>query len=61
MPVQQEVRKNYIGIVNDTTDDERVADAAARRRPRMMGYLVGRLADVLKLRRKGAPGRSITP
>lgn len=61
MPVQQEVRKNYIGIVNDTTDDERVADAAARTRPRMMGYLFGRLADVLKLQRKGAPGRSIAP
>ncbi|MET4385689.1 hypothetical protein ABIB73_001424 [Bradyrhizobium sp. F1.4.3] len=56
---QQNARKNYIGIVSDTTEDERVGDTAVR--SRVMGYLVDRLAKVLKRRREPAPGRTITP
>ncbi|GLR84207.1 hypothetical protein [Bradyrhizobium iriomotense] len=58
---QQDARKNYIGIVNDTSEDERVADNAARSQPHVVSYLVGRLAAVLKRRRKGAYGRAMTP
>lgn len=48
----QDARKNYIGIVNDTTDEEQFAESAARAQPRVMSYLVGRLAAVLKRPRK---------
>jgi hypothetical protein len=58
---QQDARKNYIGIVSDTTEDERIADTSVRSQPHVMGYLVGRLAKVLKRRREPAPGRIITP
>ena len=51
---QQDARKNYIGIVNDATDEERIAESAARSQPHVMSYLVGRLAAVLKRTRKGA-------
>jgi hypothetical protein len=57
---QQDVRKNYIGIVSDTTEDERIADGAARAQPRVVRYLVGRLAAVLGRARDGAPGRTTT-
>lgn len=57
---QQNARKNYIGIVNDTTEDERAADSAARSQPRVMSYLVGRIAAVLRRSGKGTPGRSVT-
>lgn len=57
---QQRARKNYIGIVCDTTEDERIADAAARLQPRVVGDLVGRLAAVLGCARKDAPGRTST-
>ncbi|WP_371929936.1 hypothetical protein [Bradyrhizobium sp. CCGUVB1N3] len=58
---QQDARKNYIGIVNDTSEEERVANSAARSQPRVVTYLVRRLAAVLNRRRKGAPGRAMTP
>jgi hypothetical protein len=45
---QLDARKNYIGLVSDTTEDQRLADSAARAEPRVMSYLVGRLAAVLK-------------
>jgi hypothetical protein len=51
---QQDSRKNYIGIVNDATDNEQIAESAARSQPRVMSYLVGRLATVLKRTRRGA-------
>ena len=51
---QQDARKNYIGIVNDATDEERIAESAARSQPHVMSSLVGRLAAVLKRTRKGA-------
>jgi hypothetical protein len=57
--MQQEARKNYIGIVTDTTEGERAADSAARSQPRVMSYLVSRLAAVLKLG-KGVAGRAPT-
>lgn len=57
---QQDARKNYIGIVNDTTEEERVADSAAHVQPHVMGYLVGRLAAVLGRARKDAPGHTTT-
>lgn len=33
---QQDARKNYIGIVSDTTEEERVADDAARVQPHVV-------------------------
>jgi hypothetical protein len=57
---QQDARKNYIGIVNDTAEDEHVADSAARVQPHVVGYLVDRLAAVLGRGRKGAPGHTTT-
>ncbi|MGY8705982.1 hypothetical protein RAD16_09575 [Bradyrhizobium sp. 18BD] len=45
---QLDARKNYIGLVSDTADDKRLADSAARAEPRVMSYLVGRLAAVLQ-------------
>ena len=56
---QQEVRRNYIGLVNDTTEDERVANATKRSQPHVVLDLVNRLADALIRRRKSAPGRTI--
>lgn len=56
---QQDVRKNYIGLVNDATEEERHADSAARSRPRVMSYLARRLAAVLRRPVKAVPGRSI--
>lgn len=57
---QQNARKNYIGIVSDTTEEERVADGAARVQPEVVGYLVGRLAAALGRARKDAPGHTTT-
>ena len=51
---QQDARKNYIGLVSDTTEDERIADGAARTQPHVMSYLVERLAAALGRARKGA-------
>lgn len=57
---QQNARKNYIGIVSDTTEEERLADDAARVQPHVVGYLVGRLAAVLGRARKDAPEHATT-
>jgi len=57
MPVQQqEARKNYIGIVNDTTELERAAEQVALSEPGVMSYLIGRLTAALKRRPKDRPG-----
>jgi len=56
---QQDARKNYIDLVSDTTEEERIADAA-RAQPHVMGYLFGRLAAALGRSGKGAPGRTTT-
>ncbi|MBP1066939.1 MULTISPECIES: hypothetical protein [Bradyrhizobium] len=56
---QQDARKNYIGLVNDTSEDKRLADSAARSQPRVMSYLVGRLAAALRRPGKTTPGRAI--
>jgi len=56
---QPDARKNYIGLVSDTSDDKRLADSAARSQPRVVRYLVDRLAAVLKRPGKAAPGRAI--
>ena len=56
---QQDARKNYIGVVNDATEEERLADSAARSRPRVMSYLAGRLAAVLRRSVKAASRRTI--
>jgi tRNA A37 threonylcarbamoyladenosine synthetase subunit TsaC/SUA5/YrdC len=58
---QRDARKNYIGLVSDTTEDKHLADNAARWQPRVMSYLIGRLAAVLKRARKASPGRTIEP
>ncbi|WP_245285158.1 hypothetical protein [Bradyrhizobium sp. WSM3983] len=46
--------------MSDTTEEERIADGAARVQPEVVGYLVGRLAAVLGRARKDAPGRTTT-
>ena len=51
---QQDARKNYIGLVSDTTEDERIADGAARTQPHVVSYLVERLAAALGRARKSA-------
>ncbi|EJN12408.1 hypothetical protein PMI42_04295 [Bradyrhizobium sp. YR681] len=56
---QRDARKNYIGLVNDTTEDKHLTDSAARSQPRVMRELVGRLAAVLKRAGKTAPGGRI--
>ncbi|TWA99393.1 hypothetical protein [Bradyrhizobium stylosanthis] len=56
---QPDARKNYIGLVSDTTEDKQRADSAARSQPRVMSYLVGRLAAALKRPGKAASGRAI--
>jgi len=45
---QQDAKKNYIGIVTDTTEGERAAETAAQAQPRVVSYLVGRLRAALK-------------
>ena len=55
---QQDARKNYIGIVSDTTEEERIADTAVPAQPHILSYLVGRLAAALG--RKGPQGRTTT-
>jgi len=45
---QQDAKKNYIGIVTDTTEGERMADTAAQSQPHVMSYLVNRLRAALK-------------
>jgi hypothetical protein len=58
---QQDARKNYIGLVNDTAAEESLAGNSARARPRVVSYLAGRLAAVLKRTGKAAPERPISP
>ncbi|SFH73385.1 hypothetical protein [Bradyrhizobium sp. Gha] len=55
---QQDARKNYIGIVSDTAEDERIADTAVQAQPHVVNYLVGRLAAALGRPPKTAPGRT---
>ncbi|MBR0687981.1 hypothetical protein JQ612_05355 [Bradyrhizobium manausense] len=57
---QQNARKNYIGLVSDATEDERIADALVRSQGHVVSYLVGRLAAMLGRPRKGVPGRTTT-
>jgi hypothetical protein len=57
---QQDARKNYIGIVNDTAEEESLAGNSAGAQPRVVSYLVGRLAAVLKRPGKAAPERPIS-
>jgi hypothetical protein len=57
MPLQQnKTRKNYIGIVSDATEQERVAEKAIRSWPRVMSYLADRLMAALGRHCKGALG-----
>ncbi|WP_354031911.1 hypothetical protein [Bradyrhizobium sp. S3.2.6] len=44
--------------MSDTTEEERIADTAARVQPHVVGYLVGRLAAALGRARKGALERT---
>ncbi|QAU48037.1 hypothetical protein [Bradyrhizobium guangzhouense] len=55
---QQDARKNYIGIVSDTAEEESIADTVLRARPLVMRDLFGRLAAALGRSRKGAPGHT---
>jgi hypothetical protein len=56
---QPDARKNYIGLVSDTSDDKRLAASAARSQPHVVRYLVDRLAAMLKRPGKAAPGGAI--
>lgn len=58
---QQDARKNYIGIVSDTTENERIAESTARAQPHVVTYLVERLAAALGRPRKDAPGHTAAP
>lgn len=55
---QQDARKNYIGLVSDTAEEERIPDIALRARPRVVSDLFGRLAATLGRPRKGAPAHT---
>jgi len=55
---QQDARKNYIGLVSDTAEEERIADTVLRARQLVMRDLFGRLAAALGRPRKGAPGHT---
>ncbi|MBC9877976.1 hypothetical protein G8O24_11545 [Bradyrhizobium sp. INPA01-394B] len=57
---QQNATKNYIGIVNDRAEEERIASTAVRVQPHVVSYLVGCLAAALGRPRKGAPGPTTT-
>ncbi|WP_441234939.1 hypothetical protein [Bradyrhizobium sp. 930_D9_N1_4] len=59
--MQQDVRKNYISIVNDAPENEQAADTAPQPQPGTMKDLFGRLAAVLKRRLPGTQGPTITP
>jgi hypothetical protein len=53
MPAQeQELRKNYIGILSDTIEDQCAAESLAKPDRPMKDYLLGLMAAVL--RRPGA-------
>jgi hypothetical protein len=54
---QQDARKNYIGLVSDTAEEERSADTVLRAQPRVSD-LLGRLAAALGCPRKGSPGHT---
>ena len=58
MPQQDAARKNYIGLVSDMAEEERIADTVLRARPLVMRDLFGRLAAALGRPRKGAPGHT---
>ncbi|QOZ46565.1 hypothetical protein XH89_26170 [Bradyrhizobium sp. CCBAU 53340] len=57
---QQNARKNYIGIVSDTTEEQRIADTGMQAQPHVVSYLVGCLAAALGRPRKGTPGPTTT-
>lgn len=57
---QQDARKNYIGIVNDPAEQDHPAGSSARAQPRVVSYLVRRLAAALKRPGKSTPGRQLT-
>jgi hypothetical protein len=58
---EQGIRKNYIGIVSDMTEEERVVLSASRTPSRLMIDLVARLAAALKRRPGDARQRSPAP
>jgi hypothetical protein len=58
MPVRkQDARKNYIGILNEATEDAWVAEDPAQSQSRVMSYLASLVAAMLERPRKGAPER----
>ncbi|MBR0817062.1 hypothetical protein [Bradyrhizobium liaoningense] len=59
--MQQDVRKNYISIVNDGPGTEQAAGTATRSRPGTVQDLVNRLTAVLKRRLPGAQSPTIAP
>ena len=60
-PVQQDVRKNYISIVNDAPAHEPPAGTASRSQPGTVKDLVGRITAALKRRLRGTSGPTMTP
>ncbi|MCP3370400.1 hypothetical protein [Bradyrhizobium cajani] len=55
---RQNAKKNYIGIVTDTAEEDRLAGSSARAQPRVVSYLIGRLAAMLKRPGKAGDARS---
>ena len=55
MPTQQcESRKNYIGLVTDDNEEQRVVESMATSDRRMQNYLLGLMAAMFS-RRGGQP------
>lgn len=49
MPARdQEMRKNYIGILNDTVEEQRVLEATPISHRRFKDYFLGLMARILK-------------
>ena len=46
-PKQQELKKNYIGIISDKTDEPRAVDSEAKSGCLAKKYLLGLMAAVL--------------
>ena len=47
-PKQRELKKNYIGIVSDRTDEQRAVDSVAKSDRLTKKYLLGLMAAVLR-------------
>ncbi len=51
MAVPQVVKKNYIAVVSDTTEEQRALDSLEGSNPRVTEFLLGLMAGLLRRRR----------